>query len=79
MPALDPSSHHLLACLVRPSMPCPLQVLLDETVMAAGTLQEVGLRNMAVRGWCWGPAWGRGRAGQCRNGTAVMASTARSS
>jgi len=26
-----------------------LQVLLDETVMAAGTLTEVGLRNLAVR------------------------------
>ena len=35
-------------CSMHPTI---LQVLLDETVMEAGTLQEVGLRNMAVRGW----------------------------
>lgn len=35
-----------------PALPCPavvVQVVLDETLMAAGTIQEVGLRNMAVR------------------------------
>ena len=43
----------LLTCMPHPcplSCPSSFQVFLDETVMAAGTLQEVGLRNMAVRG-----------------------------
>lgn len=48
------------ACTPAPNSPLE-QVLLDETVMESGTLQEVGLRNMAVRacggwvvvvGWC---------------------------